>query len=252
MSGVRRLWCIACALLLCVVIGVGPLGCGKTAPPEDKGEYHYKLAANFFYDKNPQSALEELTRALHYNPNHPLAHHLMGFIFFGRQDYESALHHLQRAVQLNPDLDEAVANLGNLLLAMKQWAAAIPYFERLVAKPVYRTPYLAHNNLGWAHFKLGHLDLAKKHFERAIFFNAKFCLAFNNLGRLQAQEGATKSALKNFHRAIELCQNYSEPHYFLGRIYAALGASARAQTHFSRCHELAPESNFGRRCQGAL
>jgi len=220
--------------------------------PKKKADFHYKLAANFFYDKKPQQAIAELYTSLKHNPKHVKAHHLLGFIYFGRQDHVRALKHLQMAVTIDPDFDNALANLGNLYLATAQWAEAIPYFERLLNKPLYRTPYLAQNNLGWALFNLGRIAEAKRYFRLAVFYKPKFCLAHNNLGRVHAKLGETRLALERFHKAVEQCPNYAEPHYFLGRIYRALAEDQRAYTHFDKCNKLAPETKYGRRCGDKL
>ncbi|MEE2779796.1 MAG: tetratricopeptide repeat protein [Myxococcota bacterium] len=229
------------------------MGCGPT--PEklaSKANYHYKLANNFFYDQNPQAAIKELYAVLEYAPQHARAHHLLGFIYFGRRDLTRALEHLRTAVAIEPDFDDAVANLGNLYLAMKQWEAATVYFTRLLEKPMYKTPYLAHNNLGWALYQLGRFEESRKHLEMGIFLNPKFCLAYNNLARLNAHLGETKLAVEHFSKAIKLCPQYAEPHYFLGRIHAGLASHTKAREHFSRCHELGPETPYGRRCGEAL
>ncbi len=246
--------CVRGVVLACVVVTMAfAAACGgnKVKTSEEKAEWHYKLASNFLYDKNPQSALTEAFTAIELNPNHARAHHLIGFIFFGRKDLPRALMHLQLAVRIDPGFDEAVANLGNLYLEMGDWAGAIPYFESLLAKPLYGTPWLAYNNVGWAHYKLGNLPLAERHIQMALFMNPKFCLGFNNLGRVNAHAGQTDKALENFEKATELCPQYAEPHYFLGRIYAALGATDKAKKHFEACHEAAPETEYGKKCRVA-
>jgi tetratricopeptide (TPR) repeat protein len=236
-----------------VALALTSMGCPNTnLIREKKAEFHYKLANNFFYAKNTPSAIKELYTALSINQRHAKAHHLLGFIYFGRRDHIRAVKHLQMAVTISPDFHEAIANLGNLYLAMGEWVNAIPYFERLLNKPLYRTPYLAHNNLGWALFKLGRLVEAKRYMELAVFYNPKFCLGHNNLGRLYSHTGNTRAAIKRFHKAIDLCPKYLEPNYFLGRIYLALQLRGKAQDFFKRCHELAPDSPYGRRCGEAL
>ena len=237
------------AVVACFTVLSAACGGGKVKTMHDKAEYHFKLASNFLYDDNPQSALKEAFTAIELNPNHPGAHHLLGFIFFGRKDLPRALMHLQLAVRIDPDFDEAVANLGNLYLEMGDWAGAIPYFESLLAKPLYGTPWLAYNNVGWAHYKLGNLPLASKNIQMALFMNPKFCLGFNNLGRVHAHAGQTDKALENFEKAAELCPGYAEPHYFLGRIYAALGSKEQSRKHFESCHEAAPETPYGKKCR---
>lgn len=227
--------------------------CGPGAAETAKqAEYHYKLGTNFFYDRNTQSALEELYRAIEIEPAHKEAHHLLGFIYFGRQDWPRAQLHFETAVRLDPEFDEAVANLGNLYLATEQWAASVPYFDKLLGKPLYKTPHLAHNNLGWALYNLGRYDEARRHLETAIFLNPKMCLAYNNLGRLHAHLGETDRALERFQKAVELCESYAEPHYFLGRICLALANGDCAKKHFRKCHDLGPETPFGRRCREAM
>ena len=243
--------------LLISLLLVGTLaasaGCGSSPEQlKSKANYHYKLANNFFYDKKPQAAIKELYATLEFNARHAEAHHLLGFIYMGRRDLPRALEHLRTAVAINPNFDDAVANLGNLYLAMKQWEAATIYFKRLLEKPTYKTPYLAHNNMGWALYQLGRFQEARTHMDMAVFLNPKFCLAYNNMGRLDAHMGSTKKAMNNFTKAIELCPRYAEPHYFLGRIYAALDASDRARQHFATCRELAPDSPYGKKCTEAL
>ena len=244
-------WTIKVITALLVLTMMG--GCAtSTQELNPKADYHYKLANNLFYDENPQSAMEELYRALEFDANHAKSHHLLGFIFFGRRDFPRALRHLERAVELSPDFDEAVANLGNLMLAMGEFERAIPYFEKLLNKPLYRTPYLAYNNIGWAKYRLGEHEEAIKKYEMAIFMNPKFCLGYNNLGRVRAHLGDTKDALSAFGKAIELCPKYPEPHYFMGRIYLALNASEKALKHFQTCRELGPDSPYGKKCTEAL
>jgi tetratricopeptide (TPR) repeat protein len=237
--------------ILCLVMVMA--GCGPSRDElSEQAEYHYKLASNFFYEKNPQSALEELYATLEFNETHAKAHHLMGFIYFGRRDHVRALKHLQLSVALDPEFDTAYANLGNLYLAMEEWDGACEIFQALLDRPLYRTPHLAHNNLGWAKFNQSKLDEAQHHYETAVFLNPKMCLAYNNVGRLHAQLGRTDQALEAFHEAIELCESYQEPHYFLGRIYRALSAPDRARKHFQRCVDLGKGTPYGRRCREAF
>ena len=249
----RRLTRAGTRLLISLLLVTSAAACGPNVQDmNSKADYHYKLANNLFYDENPQSAMEELYRALEFDQNHAKSHHLLGFIFFGRRDFPRALRHMERAVELSPDFDIAVANLGNLMLAMGEWERAIPYFQQLLNKPLYRTPYLAYNNIGWAHYNSARYEDAIKQYEMAIFMNPKFCLGHNNLGRVRAHLGDTNEALDAFAKAIELCPKYAEPHYFMGRIYLALNAQEEALKHFKTCRKIAPDSPYGKKCTEAL
>ena len=237
-------------LALCLPLIVGCPDIQKVH--KDKSVFHYKLANNFFYDKNMPSAIKELFEVLKHDPRHAKAHHLLGFIYFGRRDHVRALKHLQMSVTIDPDFHEAVANLGNLYLALDRWQDSIPYFEQLLNLPLYRTPYLAQSNLGWALYKLRRFKEAQRYMELAVFYEPKFCLGYNNLGRLHASTGATKGAIEHFHKALKYCPKYVEPNYFLARIYRALHINDKANEFFRRCYELAPDSPYGRKCGEAL
>ena len=254
-----RMLIVPLAIIVSVTTACGP---GQSAL-EDKAEFHYKLAKNYFGNQGAQrsyqerfqdieSAVQELYSALEYSPKHAKSHHLLGFIYFGRRDHVRALKHFQESIAIDPYFDEAYANLGTLYLAMEQWKAAVAVLDHLLTRPLYRTKYLTHNNIGWAHYNLNAFDKAKHHYDMAIFLNPKMCLAHNNVGRLHADLGAIDLALEHFHKAIELCAKYQEPHYFLGRIYAALSAPEQARKHFQRCYDLKKDAPFGRRCGEAL
>lgn len=240
--------------LMVLALGLALTACGEEEgeTPAEKAEYHYKLASGDFSEQNIQKAIRELTEAIELKPDHAKAHHLLGFIYFGRHSWRKAEKHLRKAVSLDPDFRKAIANLGNLYLAMEEWEAAVPYFRKLLEDPRYETPYLAHNNLGWALYKLGRFDEARKHLDRAVFLNPKFCLGFNNSGRLYAHRGRTEKALEAFAEAVELCPDYAEPHYFLGRIHSGLSQPRRARKHFRKCRKLGKETSWGERCKEQL
>lgn len=242
-SVILMLWGLSIVLTSCV---------GPDQALKKESEFHYKLANNFFYNKNVPSALKELYDVLKLDPKHAKAHHLLGFIYFGRRDHVRALKHLQTAVTLDPEFHDAVANLGALYMAKERWNDAIPYFEQLLNLPLYRTPYLAQNNLGWCLFKLGRHKEAQRYMELSVFYKPKFCLGYNNIGRLHTVTGETKHAIEAFHKALKYCPKYVEPNYFLGRIYRALGVAKKARDFFTRCHGLGPDSPFGRKCGEAL
>ena len=215
----------------------------------ENAEYHYKLANGHFYQKEIVHALRELTECLKIEPDHPDAHHLMGFIFFGRKEHATAERHFRKALSLRGAFHEARANLGAVLLAMKRWQEAIEALGPLQNATLYSTPWLVHNNLGYAYEQLGQRSQALKHYRMSVFHNAKFCLGYNNLGALYRKMGQRDLAIDYLMRAIKRCEKYAEPHFHLGTIYEDLGRVRDARIEFKQCFDVAPESAVGRRCR---
>jgi len=207
------------------------------------------LANGHFYENQIVSALKELTTCLEISPAHPDAHHLMGFIFFGRKEYLSAERHFRRAFDIRPAFHEARSNLGALLLATRRWREAIEIVKPLVDATLYPTPWLVHNNLGYANQQLGNQRQSLKHYRLAIFHNPKFCLGYNNLGTLYRDMGQIDMAVDYFQRSISRCKNYPEPHFHLGMLFQSKGQDQAARREFGTCFKSAPESPFGRRCR---
>ena len=246
----------ATSIVLVTLVSLGSAGCASATDSKQskakQADYHYKLGNTYYFDRKIASALQELTICLSMDPDHPDAHHLLGFIFMGRKEYASAERHFRKALRLRGAYHAARANLGAVLLATKRWKEALEVLEPLVGATLYATPWLVHNNIGYAWEQLGKPQTALKHYRMAVFHNPKFCLGFNNLGRVYKKMGQADLAMDHFARAIKRCKRYAEPHFHLGEIYAGQGQAREAHQAFAECYKLAPETDFGRLCRRRL
>ena len=202
------------------------LGCGapqtkesqSVHEPDKQAEYHYKLATGLIYEKKPIAALKELETSLELDPLFAKSHYLKGFIHMGRRNHSEALVHFRKSVALDPRLFEAQNALAATYMALKRWAEALVVLAKLLADPLNPTPWLAHNNAGWSHHKLGHPIKAVHHLEMSVFHNPKFCLGYYNLGlvlksrnRLDLARMQLEQAQKNAHD-MRLFSWHSETH----------------------------------------
>ncbi len=244
-------------LSICLMVSTASIGCAtgpeekpeKTEEQTKTADFHYQLAQGYFESSEIPLAIRELTVALEINDEHAEAHHLLGFIYMGRRDYPKALRHFDAALALKPEFHSARNNRGSVLLATERWREAIEEFELLLEEPLYATPELAHNNLGWAYFNLRKYPRAVEHLKMATFLKPQLCLGHNNLGLAQVELGAKLEAFESFTKAIEHCpDNYAEPHFHLGKLLSEAGDN-RAASHFQKCSEIQPSSNLGRRCR---
>jgi len=251
----RRLLAPLTALAIALAAG-GLCACSptNTKDPEvqSKADFHYKLANNYFYSGNVDLAIREVLVAIQIDPTHADAHHLYGFILFGRKQFEDAIEHFQAAILYKPDFFSAVQNLGSVYLAMSRWRDAIETLEPLTRKPSYTTPYLAHNNVGWAYLNLNDLANARKHLQMAVFLNPKFCLGYYNLGLLAEKESDDRGALAKYGQASKACPRYAEPLFQMGEIYRRNAQPVDAAKAYGRCAELSKDSALSERCRARL
>ena len=231
-----------------------------------QADYHFGLANGFYVEGNVPQSLAEVTTALELHPDHADAHHLMAIVRIARREFYDALTHAERAVALKPTLHEARNNLGVVYMALCRWEDAVAVYEQLIREPRYSTPWVAHNNLGWALWKSRQPDEAMRQFRKAVFFNPKFCLAFNNLGIASLEGGRFDDAERQFRSALSAdpsCnQSYAEPHLHLARLYERQSGVAEACAELKTCVDKAPpgeeqassgcgHSPVGKRCEFA-
>jgi len=226
--------------------------CGLQNSARDKSaqaEFHYKLARNYYSDRNIAMCQRELHTALTLDPKHAEAHHLKGFVLLGLKQYDQAVAEFEETLRIKPDHYEARNNLGAALLALGRFEEAIAVLTPLLSEPLYPTPAFAYGNVGYAYFRLGDLDKARQHLEMAVFLNPAFCVGYNNLGQVYKEMGRSQDAISAFMKAIKICPKYAEPYYHLGTIHQTAHQLATASEFFQKCAELAEGTPLGDRCR---
>lgn len=227
-------------------------GCSSAQVEADKrkkaASFHYKIALGYLNAEKVDLAIRELVKAFEKDDNHPESRYLYGFILFGRKRFEEAASNFRRALKHKKKYFAARNHLGVTYLEMERWADAIVTLEPLLKEPTYTTPYLVHNNLGWAHLKQANLRMAQKHLRLAIFINAKFCQGHRNLGLLAVEQRDLRAAVGHFEDAIERCPKVAEFHFQFGEVLSASQLTKKAQSAFRTCAKLAGRSQLGSRC----
>lgn len=239
---------------------VGPIGslaavllaCAGSGPSQDdtaKADFHYRLARNYYNDRNIAMTQRELHTALTLDPHHAEAHHLKGFVLLGLQNYEGAAAEFRETLRIQPDHFEARNNLGATLIAQERYDEAVQTLKPLVEEPLYPTPALAHYNLGYAYYRLQDMASARRHLEMALFLSPAMCKASNALGMVLRDMGDTRGAREAFEKAIKQCPKFAEPYYHLGVMFQKADDRTSAEAMFARCAEIAQDTTMGRRCR---
>jgi Tfp pilus assembly protein PilF len=179
---------------------------------------------------------------------------MLGFIFQGRQEYTRAIVEYRRALELRPGWFEVRNNLGSIYLATSDWQQAIDIFGPLTDEPTYRTPGNAHNNLGWALYKMRRYDEAAEHFRSAVQFQPELCQGYNNQGLTYEALGQLADARKAYESCVARpgCKRYAEPRYRLANLMLSAGDVEGALTQFQSCAEAEVGTQFADSCREYL
>ncbi len=249
MSGHRqRMRCFGVLIATLLAVATCSSAATELKEKQEKAAFHYKLALGYFQARNIDLSIRELIKSFEYEQDHADSRYLYGFVLFGRKQYEEAAENFRTALRVRPRFFAARNHLGVTYLALERWPEAIAILKPLLKEPTYTTPYLVHNNIGWAHLKQADLRQSERHLRMSVFVNPKFCQGHRNLALLAVEQRDLSAAVSHMQDAIERCPKIAEFHFQLGEILTASGLSEGATKAFHRCRALAKATVLGRRC----
>lgn len=186
-------------------------------------QIHYDLGVQL-QQSDPQQAFREFELALKLDPEFVEAHNAMAVLLhLSFQRHADAEVHYRKALSLRPDFSEGKTNLGNLLLDLGRYAEAIVLYEQALNDMLYSTPFIAHGNMGWAHYKMGNESKAISEIRSALTLNPKFCMGHRNLGIIYMAQGNIPEACRSFAHYREAC-DVPEAYFKEGSCLAQSGA----------------------------
>ena len=168
-------------VLFATVLALGIAGCVTTGPntPEsrlretkadknkDAARIMTQLGQTYMQNGDLKGALEQLGKALKYEPDYEPAHTVMAVVYERINDNANAELHYRAALKQNPASGAANNNLGAFLCKTGRSTEAMTYFQKAVADPFYETPGLAWTNAGTCLARTGDVNGAEEDFRRA-------------------------------------------------------------------------------------
>jgi protein O-GlcNAc transferase len=183
-------------------------------------------------------------QAVAQDPNHAMAHHLLGVCLFYQADHAEARAAISRAVALKPDYAEAWSNLGVVLYELSALAEAeAAYRQAVTLKPDYVEAW---SNLGNTLRDRGRPAEAEAACRTAIGLRASFAEAHLNLGTTLRDLGRAGEAAAEFAAAVELNPNYADAHANLGTCFLDDGRMDEAMASLGRAIALRPANMMAR------
>ena len=146
------------------------------------------------YDRGglPGQALETVKRGLAINPEFIPFHLTIANLYRQQRDLDSALGHLDRALELNPARGYAHEQRGRILFGLQRYEEArVAFDEALRYEPEKRTNLFY---LGLAEVELEHWSQAVERFERVVLLEPGFALGYVFLARSLGEVGRIDEA----------------------------------------------------------
>jgi tetratricopeptide (TPR) repeat protein len=142
--------------------------------------------------------------------------------------------------ELKKQQARAARKVGEVHLRQGNYTAALR--ELLKAEDLYPKDHILQYDLGIAYSKKERLDLAIKHFKKAIRLKPDFAPAINNLGTAYYDSGDYDAAIACFKKVSEDLL-YATPHfayYNLGRAYFMKKEYAKSEAYFLNALDVEP------------
>jgi tetratricopeptide (TPR) repeat protein len=131
-------------------------------------------------------------------------------------------------------------NLGDALSKMGKVNEAITHLQKaLQIKPGFAE---AHNNLGNALLQKGNVDEAIAHCQRALEIKPDFAGAHNNLGNALLQKGNVDEAIVHYQQALEINPDRAEARINLGSALLQKGRVDEAIAQYQQALQINPAS----------
>jgi len=222
---------------------------------ETRSRAHYDLGVDHLGRGQIAHALREFLAANEYEPADPWIHLGLGECYRRKSLYEDAERHLLRAIELKPHFQTAQLNLSALYAHMQRFDDSALWSQKLIDDPTYPAPWRAYTNLGWAHYRLGRSDEARKAFETALEYDPGFWPAHLNLGILEAEAGSKLEAIDHFEKVLANDPGpfaEAEARYRMGELFVSLGNRGRAVEQFAAAAENPSGGQWGKKSQDYL
>jgi tetratricopeptide (TPR) repeat protein len=194
-----------------------------------------------------QAIYEEILRMQPGNFN---ALHLLGVISAQNKQPQKAVELISKAIQVAPNNATAHCNKASALVELGQYDAALASYDRAIAlRPDYGEAYF---NRGDLLIDLGRADAALASFDRAIAIRADFAKGHSRRGDVLMRLQRWDEALLSYDQALALQPDVAEAHLNRASVLWHLNRLTEAVASYDRALALKPDIAEAYSCRGAV
>lgn len=252
---------IRSSLAFAAAIAFGLSGCASAPTAEQiaddarKARSHYGLASDHLRNGRTAMAIRELLLAEELDPEDAWIQVALAEAYRLKGHDEDSEKHLVRALKLKPNMQVARLNLSALYVQNGRYKESVEQAQILLDDPTFPVPWKALVNQGWAYYKLGSREQARRSLNLALEYNEDFWPAWLDLAIMDAEDGRKLEALDGFERVIANEPGplaSAEAHYRMAEVYIALGNRNKAMHHLNTASQTKPSGKWGKRSEDYL
>ncbi len=178
-------------------------------------------------------------QALHENPDHPEAQHLLGMLAHQVGNHALARDLILLALHTRPDSAIYHCNLGTVLESLQQLDEAIACFRKAISLNRFNPVF--HYNLAHALQTQGNPDAAIQSYHDALTLAPNHIESLSNLGHLLQAQGKLDEAIICFKKAVTVSPGFAEMHFNLGTALNRQGRLEEAIASYRHAIECYPD-----------
>ena len=163
-----------------------------------KAAEHHERSLALLKDGHYSLAIDELSKALQYDPGTAIIYMLRGGALYKKGDLEMALADLDRAIEMDPNLAAAFYNRGSVYYYKQDFDRAIDDFSR--ALTIDNSDAAAYHNRGCALMMKGKFFEAIDDINRSLQLDPKDPRVYCSRGSAYAQTGQTQKAAADYRQ----------------------------------------------------
>jgi tetratricopeptide (TPR) repeat protein len=200
------------------------------------------LAISYLRQKRTDEAIKTFQKLLKLDPQNVTGHYNLGLLYRQVGDLTLSLRHLERARALRPN-DPAIAyNLASTYVQAGALNSALPILQALERQPEASQLPEVQNLLGTTLVRLGRLDPALAHLQKAVKLDPTGPDNHYKLALAWQKKGNLNGALREIQETIALQQPpVAESYLVLGMIQRERGETEKAEQAFKEAFKIAPD-----------
>lgn len=167
-----------------------------------QAEKYVNQALDRLHNKDYQTAIDGLTKAVKIQPDHYMAYTYCGDIFRSMGKYQAAIDDYTKAIEHNPSHAYLLNSRGVSYAALGEYQKAIADHSQAIE--IYPEQGTGYSYRGAVYFKVGENEKALDDLNRAIASNQNNAEAYTYRGQVQAKLGNNKAAIADYQKAARL------------------------------------------------